>query len=683
MINELYSLSTAMKRAGIQAQSWDRKYKLIPNIRPNAPCIRIEVCEGKVSQISSVEPELGMVLRKYGSNQGAYPCMNLAPLYRISDDDIKKEYEKLKKIPPEKYNEQTIDKIKSWCIHNNWGKKFQEKYKISMVKTPEELVNKGIQYQPLQLLISETRAFNNSEDLHEELSRLTFLMLERKEQVSLALQLLFYPGKSEKKPEDDYGTLSVAFEAQELLNRNIPAVSAAFVDGLNNALLECDSLESTNDLDHVDAFGVPFDSVSEPMPEVKLAGSLDVKLRSMFKEQKCQTRYGRIEDGSYPISREMRKDLQASLSWISDVSKKDINWINSDINEYMFVYPYWLPQTMISYTNMFHHASNLPEKTFQERSKRFLEEFKKARAGNDDPRSEGIQIFIIRKIDKARTKVIYTRQTEAMELESLSREWTIGCHDNLPKFPFGELYVPAPLSVSDILNTKWKMNGEKMDTEFKQFQRYHGMELFMESELSVTSDLHSLVTEAVAIGGHLGNLRTKNDFKQSIWGDTKNILALTGLLLYRENIRKDEYMENLPFLYGQLLKTSDELHALYCKVVRNGDYPMQFVGSELYQSATEAPIRTLNVLGRRIAPYYSWAKSYRLKNVNEDGKESWRARWLYSQYERISGMLNENWSQQTRFNDEEKAQFFIGYLAAFPKNNSVNNIETKEDIDNE
>ena len=29
--------------------------------------------------------------------------------------------------------------------------------------------------------------------------------------------------------------------------------------------------------------------------------------------------------------------------------------------------------------------------------------------------------------------------------------------------------------------------------------------------------------------------------------------------------------------------------------------------------------------------------------------------------------LENNWNTQTRFNDEEKAQLFIGYLAAFSK----------------
>jgi hypothetical protein len=44
--------------------------------------------------------------------------------------------------------------------------------------------------------------------------------------------------------------------------------------------------------------------------------------------------------------------------------------------------------------------------------------------------------------------------------------------------------------------------------------------------------------------------------------------------------------------------------------------------------------------------------------------------------------LNDKWSVQTRFNDEEKAQFFIGYLAAFPQKEKFND-NSKEDDNNE
>ena len=162
----------------------------------------------------------------------------------------------------------------------------------------------------------------------------------------------------------------------------------------------------------------------------------------------------------------------------------------------------------------------------------------------------------------------------------------------------------------------------------------------------------------------------------------KDMLALRGLLFYRERIGKEKYMESLPYLYGQLLKAADELHALYCKVVRNGEVPSQFVGGTLFQSAAEAPIRTLNILSQRIMPYYSWAKSYRLKGIMEADKESWRAGWLYRICEQIVDKLQNSWAPQTRFSDEEKAQLFIGYLAAFPKKEQSEK-NSKEDSTNE
>ena len=69
-------------------------------------------------------------------------------------------------------------------------------------------------------------------------------------------------------------------------------------------------------------------------------------------------------------------------------------------------------------------------------------------------------------------------------------------------------------------------------------------------------------------------------FKQPAWKNGRSILALLGLILYRNNIQKEDYMENMPYLYGQLLKAADELQVLYCKVVRDGEIPPQLVGAD-------------------------------------------------------------------------------------------------------
>ena len=318
---------------------------------------------------------------------------------------------------------------------------------------------------------------------------------------------------------------------------------------------------------------------------------------------------------------------------------------------------------------------------FTTRAEQFTQQLRKTRKPGTDSHAEGIQIFVLHKIDKARTKVVYTRQTDPDELEQASEAWTLGC-TNLPKFLFGAPEVPYPLDIADILNQRWKRNGDKSADKFKLIPRYHGMELLMEPSMSVCSDLQLLAANAATLSAYLGYLSATENLCHPRWNDAKNMLALLGLFLYRNGIRKDDYMDNLPYLYGQLLKAADELHALYCKVVRKGEIPPQLAGGGLFLAAVEAPVRTLNVLSQRIMPYYTWAKSYRLQGSQLEGKESWRAGWLYRLCEDITGKIKQNWTMQTRLNEEEKAQMFIGYLAAFPKSEK-NETKTEEDTVNE
>lgn len=664
MINELYQLSEAMDKAGVKAQRWHSKYKPIPNIRPNAPCVRISMLGGQVVELSGVLE--GLELRKFGDNQGSYPCMNLTPLYRITDELIKKS---LKALKPEDIDSAKIEEIESWCQDNcnNWKEKFWKKYKICMDRSTE-LCKLIPGFTPVQILMEENEFFRDPMKLHREIETAAFKMLRRKEHIDLALQILFYQGDPKKKPEDDCGSLSVALDSPRLIDLKIPAISKKFVSELNNALMDAEKAGELDTASETDAFGLLFvpTEKSTPMPTVKLAGGFDVTLRTMFSGQPCQTRYGRIEDASYPISPEMRGKLHTSLNWLGGSKEhENITWMNIDKGEVLLAYPYRLAEQAISYTRMF----GRPRKgnvTFGEEVKQFLIELRNGREAGVDTKADRIQLFILKKIDKARTKVVYTRQTDAYELEKCSEAWTLGC-SNLPVFAFGKVKAPFPLDVANVLNCFWKQNGERSTDQYKPISQYHGLELLMNPDFPVTADLHILSEKSRTMGAFLGGLLAKNDLRHSIWERITEMLALVGLMLYRKGIRKENYMEAFPYQYGQLLKVSDELHAMYCRVVRNGDLPPQLVGSSLFQAAAETPLRTMSVLAQRMNPYIAWAKTYHTSGNPPKGSETWRAKWCLQMYEEIAGKLKEVWTADVRFNDEEKAQLFIGYLAALPK----------------
>lgn len=615
--------------------------------------------------------------------------MNLAPLYRIKGEEKIKALTDFKRYP-ERICDDDICRIKSWCTENNWEGKFGEKYKISMERMPAELQEPIVDLsESLRILINETNYFKDASILHHELERFAWQMIEDGQNVALALTILFYCVKGEnKKAENDYGSISVAFESEKLIFMGKPAVSQEFVNDFNQALLAVSmEQQAENKKDSIDAFGNNYRTDEDPMPSVKLAGGFEATIRTMFKEQRCQNRYGRIGNASYPISQPIRIQLKSALEWLGSAAQENITWIKIDKNEIMFAYPLTLPKSQFSYTAMFKQSENKSEKFF-EKAKQFISELKQPKEEGTDSKSKQIRIFILRKIDKARTKVVYTRQTDADELEKCSEAWTRGC-SNLPVFPFGALQTPYPMDAADILNRFWKQNGEITTDKFDPFPKYHGLELLMEPDLPITRDLYRLAESTINICPYFVHLRFKKELsylekneKEKLAKNLNDMLAMLGLFLYREHIGKEQYMENLPYLYGQLLKAADELHALYCNVVRNGDIPPQFVGSSMFQSASEMPARTMQILSQRIMPYYSWAKSYRLRKIDEPGRESWRAGWLYGMCEKIMNKLQDNWTAQTRFNDEEKAQLFIGYLASFPKREQTEqNIE--EEIEDE
>ena len=127
-------------------------------------------------------------------------------------------------------------------------------------------------------------------------------------------------------------------------------------------------------------------------------------------------------------------------------------------------------------------------------------------------------------------------------------------------------------------------------------------------------------------------------------------------------------MKQTPFLLGQLLKLSDEIHALYCDVVRNKQYPQQLIGNALLTSASESPKQALSTLCTRLSAYLGWAKTHRFKNRSETEEFTThkKAGWLLSLYESVADQLAEL-SIPERFSDADRAQFLLGYLASYPK----------------
>lgn len=702
MINELYRLTAALDQANIATEHTHPKYKLIPKVTKKAPCIHLILDNGQIYKVESVDMGQAAEIRKYGSNQGTFPALNLAPLYRLTDEAEKR---KVSDLIEGKSTDFNVEEIHQLCRENNWGKKFSKKYRICMQDVPYEMTEllgrTGIVFPPLQQLIEETDVFVDAPHLHRELEKVVFSMLEQRKEIAFALQILFHTGKTDKDVEDDFGTLSVVFDSRKLIKEGLSVATAGFTSVLNKKLMEADALIKSGLAEkEVDAFGEKFAPLEEPMPTVKLAAGFEVSLRTMFRGQPCQSRYGRIENATYPISKEMRFKLQSALAWMSSSEHKGITWLSTDKDEALFAYPETLKENMYSMVNFCRRQSVTEDMAenetknkirnkseFESAAKAFISELQKTKKPGTDPMSERNQYFVLRKLDKARTKVVYTYNISPAEIEHRSELWSLGCR-NLPVFVFGQPATLFPMDVSDILNLIWRQDGNPSTDKFKPVPRYYGMRLLFGEEFpAVRRDLFILMNNVTNLAPYLGKTglaRGSCDGSQiALLRQTEKALALMGLLLYQLGIGKEKYMQEFPYLFGQLLKVSDELHVMYCKAVRDNDMPNTLAGSGLYVSGEEQPYKTMVLLGRRMNPYIAWAKIYRTKGIQKKGEESWRAGWYLSLYESIAAQLYGAWKGQTRFNEKEKAQYFIGYLAAFPKREESEKQSNGEQHENE
>lgn len=675
MINELFLLTSALERSGIQSRDWNGKYLLLPKVKKDAPCFRLWLEDiGGVIAIDNLTSELVDNLRKVGNNQASFPGFNIAPLYRISD---KAKIERLDQLL-EDHSLINDDEIDNFCQENNWRPSLVRKVRSSLTKVAKELQKKindqgGNRETSISKLIDITTKYPADAGLEfrKRLELRLRQMIRDRENVETAMTLLVYRGNSSAtNPEKDSGSISIFLDYAGWRRYEFP------VGSQRTTLMVNDLLESVNDRtspslrNSIDAFGDVATLEDEPMPKVRI-GSIEVSLRTMFAGQPCQYRYRTIEGGSYPISRNNGKAFKRSLEWLADEDREGVTWRHIDRNEVLLVYPSQIPSIPVKFAALFKPPPGSEQSRYEGRFENVAEGFISALDGiPPSEKPDFIHIFTLRKIDKARTKVLYTRNLTPQEIKQAAKDWQQGC-ENIPSIDSLEGHIPFPLNTARIFNAVWKRTGVS-PTSVPRIKYYQGFELFFDplTDSELTQYMHLLVENTTGLFYFWGNILHSQELIKSklrnsyaIRLDLANILAMFGLLLFKHGSQKEIYMENLPFLLGQWLRISDELHALYCKLQRDGDVPPQLVGNSVLVAASDSPDRALALLLPRMAPYIAWAKQYRTKN----SEFSRMAGWYLNLYEQIADRISSQLSEKDRFDDFDKAQILLGYLASFPK----------------
>ena len=135
-----------------------------------------------------------------------------------------------------------------------------------------------------------------------------------------------------------------------------------------------------------------------------------------------------------------------------------------------------------------------------------------------------LRVFSLRKMDKARTKVVFHRNYSAQRLADAAKEWQQGCA-NIPvirmkawgeekgKTVLAEPETPFPLQIADCLNRVWKLDGTSQERS-QIHSQISGIELLLDESAALRQVPHLL---AVALQNgkglflSLGNMLHRNE----------------------------------------------------------------------------------------------------------------------------------------------------------------------------
>lgn len=719
MLNELKTLSDSIRDIGISVANWDDKFK---EIKTTSPCFVVSLSpKGMIADIRKLDADKAKGLRKWlgGSNGSTFPAFNFQPFYAFKEAKGKgkgptpKErasaianlvslFRETRTLP--KVNEPLVEQERTNADNKTakcLGKKCADEFFSRVCADAEDgdlLVRFREAFRCFMPSGSSAESFNNK--------LLDFLCLcpNLEEIQDLLVRtgdvVLFFD-----IVDTNMGVIA-SESTMKTINERLLATR-----GIALASKGKDKKRNKSGPIEIDAFGktLSVDVKVEKLPEVKLPGVLaNTKLRSMTKDAPCQMRYGLIDAESFPVGAEIRTKAKAALEWISSADREGRTWAKAGLNELVFAYPKALPPTPPLLARMLGNGQSSGDKESQ-RKARFEEYAKAALAGlrnlsqNATPNTE-IEVFAIKKADKARRKVVFYRNYSLGMLEKAVGEWLAGAR-NIPdirfrKWPWpakgekakkgttpvpAEFRAPLPLVASKQIFTRWSQStDEEYEPKFRPIPIHKqdkkdkegkaplsdGLELFLGDSVRTglaQRMLALLLQNSVGLCVAVGNLshRSKNDVVTNVHAvdHLETALPLIGILLHKHNHTKETYMENAPYLIGRFLNLADGLHAVWCRNVKEKDpLPPQLLGSSLFASFHLNPAQAFASASLRMKPYLDWAKTNQTKDVA-------LSRWYLGEFGRVSAAIVKS-GIPTRLSDTDKAEMLLGYLASSGKSGS-------------
>lgn len=696
MLNELRELALSLEAAGISLEDLHPNFKACPKY----PAIQVGIDkDGNIARLTPIPQDQVLKIRKWEKPNGtSFPVFNMPPLFQAISDEVREQIKTLKKRI-EKGDFVTQDEIQG----------------LIDVCVPlwEQVVTgkKGTTKQPLLERLTDclskpisafTGCLDNAPDDCKAISELivrTRKIEAKKFTAQLASEILKKSGDLRSLLAIDFlffysgstpSNLQIVLELSDSEHFEFPANHHHVQRWMNSQLLSATAKRGNVG---VDAFGCNATGSDSKFPPVGFKNVLGtVILRAMHQSWPCQSRYGMIDYKSFPAGDDVRKMMKSALEWLGSPEQKGKTWC--DLQKRMerpmilFAYPSSLPETLPDLAGMLGDAEETGEDTSETFSTLAQKVSDALHGRTNDTMDCDIRVFVLAKMDKARTKVMASSRYAAAHVVRSAEQWQEGCRA-IPEIEvrcFGKNrgdkpvwqkpLIPFPAEVAWCLNTVWMSGKDDNGERISRAKKGHGF--------TITDTLHLLLGDGIelqqvslrglnlavsnsrslllAVGqAHsIGKVQKIENSKYS-----KQLLLLPtilGLLLNKLGYTKGELMASPAFLVGRLLSLADSLHLEYCKQVRNNNIPPQLLGNTHMAIALECPERSISMLSQRLFhPYQSWARTV------TGGDEVALAKYCLKLLGEVSEQLKDV-SLPQQATDTDKAQILLGYLARTKQN---------------
>jgi len=698
MLNELFELSRSLDRVNINVVSWHRFLKECPR---GGKSFFIDIdAESEIVGLRQItDPDRLSQLRKYEKAAGySFPSFNILPLWRFDEDldleaakSVRKALSSKKTPTPTEATLSVLDLLArahiAWVDPNKkkGGRDAMDKINGCLENTVVELkaIVAGSEEPgafPIIAMLERASKISGSR-LHEQLSRwLVDQFTTPSDNWPTYIDLLF--SGATPKP------FSIVFELSDQAHFEYPVNHLKTYECINSRLQGDDAIafESVTSLGP-DAFAASDGGRDESFPEVKMSRFGKINLRAMSRESLCQIRYGVAESKSFSVSQSTRQACKNALEWISRDERQNKTWCDlTSVNAnatVLFAYPLTLPAQPPELAFLINGNDDPTEMQVEGEFEACAEAIAKAFSGHRVAEEKrDVIVFVLTKPDGFRTKVLCSNRCTEDHIVASAQDWQIGCR-NIPDIKsrqFGpdkgskpvwrDPLTPFTTEVVACLNTVWMRQGTE-SSACKAIRVADALSLLLDRDAALQQTVRHLLDVILKNTTGLllatGNSATRWQVHVVARNLQKHQLILPrilGLLLWKLNLRKGDYMKTPSFLVGRMLSLADQLHLQYCQQVRKGEIPPQLIGNALMPTALNTPVQALSILGDRIRPYWAWAQT-----VNK-GEKVGLAKYLLAQLSGVSTQLAEC-ELPKRTSDADRAVMLLGYLSR-PEKESPN-----------